>query len=226
MRYVLPSVAILSAAIGLALIISPLMVNEPEVVKIYAYWDNEEMGMGTGFICGDKMVMTAAHVLNIGNNFRVEYADGETEWITGGAVSFFDIGILPVSRKGSVNWDLHYEAGDTVYTKGFPYNNPVLWTSKGIISSLEFKALPFWMSVIGVDADAAPGNSGGPLVNEKGQVVGMVVGGNGNIVLCVPASRLKEFADTYREICTEIENEKDISTSNDQEARQALVGNN
>ena len=71
--------------------------------------------------------------------------------------------------------DPQYQMGQDVYTIGFPLSNilgdkPRL--NKGLISStVGIKDNP---NFVQMSVEIQPGNSGGPLLNEKGQVVGMV----------------------------------------------------
>lgn len=86
--------------------------------------------------------------------------------------------------------------GEMVFAFGHP------WGQRGYVSSGIISALPTArthgvrgsLTVIRTDAPLAPGNSGGPLVNGAGEVVGinaMIVGGDQSIA--IPASLASEF---------------------------------
>lgn len=82
-----------------------------------------------------------------------------------------DTAFAPISIAG----DGEYKMGQDVYTIGFPLSNilgdnPRL--TKGLVSStVGPKDNPEFVQI---SAEIQPGNSGGPLLNEKGQLVGMV----------------------------------------------------
>ena len=82
-----------------------------------------------------------------------------------------DQSFLPASFASQ----LEYQMGQDVYTIGFPLSNllgdkPRL--NKGLISStVGMRDNPNFLQI---SAEIQPGNSGGPLLNAKGQVVGMV----------------------------------------------------
>jgi serine protease Do len=89
--------------------------------------------------------------------------------------------------------------GDTVMAMGSPYGF-TRSISKGIISSteryFEFSPYNLWFQT---DAAINPGNSGGPLVNEKGEVIGVnTLGLSGmadNIGFAVPSEVVKEVVE-------------------------------
>jgi len=86
--------------------------------------------------------------------------------------------------------------GEMVFAFGHP------WGQRGYVSSGIVSALPTAqtrgtrgsLTLIRTDAPLAPGNSGGPLVNGAGEVVGinaMIVGGDQSIA--IPVSLAREF---------------------------------
>ena len=67
--------------------------------------------------------------------------------------------------------------GEDIKVYGFPLSNTLsssLKVTKGIISSLSGPQNNF--SLIQIDAAIQPGNSGGPILNSKGNLVGVAVG--------------------------------------------------
>lgn len=67
--------------------------------------------------------------------------------------------------------------------------------TRGIVSAFNER-----LQLLQVDAASNPGNSGGPVVNGKGEVVGMLIGGlrdASGLNFVVPAAPLKEFAEVY-----------------------------
>lgn len=88
-------------------------------------------------------------------------------------------------------------AGETVYGMGMPANLPWVLT-RGMISSV----LLTGQGNILHQAPVSPGASGGPLINDFGQLVGVNVGymqGARLASVAVPVRYLQELIDTYRQ---------------------------
>ena len=81
----------------------------------------------------------------------------------------------------------------TVYAVGSPLDEALAMTvTRGIVSGLR-RVERTGLSYIQADAAISPGNSGGPLFDEKGQVIGVAVsklvgGGAENLNLFIPIS--------------------------------------
>lgn len=79
---------------------------------------------------------------------------------------------FPISKR-------NVKVTDTVYAIGTPLRESLKTTiTKGIVSALRYRnkqELSFYQ----VDAEIAPGSSGGPLVDELGNVIGLAVSGTG-----------------------------------------------
>jgi putative serine protease PepD len=139
---------------------------------------------GTGFVVSkDGYVVTNAHVVEGATSVRVKIGDGETKTarIVGQDPST-DIALLKVDAGGQ---DLQPRAradsgnvhvGDPTYAIGNPYGLERTLTT-GVVSALdrEIRA-PNGFSIDGViqtDAALNPGNSGGPLLDSAGRVIGV-----------------------------------------------------
>lgn len=140
-------------------------------------------GTGTGFIISsDGNIVTNAHVVSDAEAIRVHLADGRTlpaELVESDptrdlAVLKVDAADLPTARLG-VSADL--EVGDEVLAIGNALDlgdTPTVTT--GIVSALEREVLTEsarLTRIIQTDAAINPGNSGGPLVNSRGEVIGV-----------------------------------------------------
>lgn len=68
-----------------------------------------------------------------------------------------------------------YRVGDRIYALGSPGGLPSTFTS-GIVSAVDRRILPIG-EMIQVDVPINQGNSGGPLINERGEVIGVVFAG-------------------------------------------------
>lgn len=86
---------------------------------------------------------------------------------------------------------------DEVYVLGFPYGMPYTET-QGIVSAP--KQLMNGKYYIQTDAPVNPGNSGGPLVNKNGEIIGITTSKFSeadNMGFAIPADTLKELAEVY-----------------------------
>lgn len=137
---------------------------------------------GTGFaISSNGYILTSYHVINGKGSISVQNSKGETfkvERYYTDAVNdiailkikdsaFENLGSLPYSiRKGNVG------LGDAVYTLGYPKDDVVL--GDGYISSKT--GLNGDTVALQVAIPVNPGNSGGPLLDNNGYVVGVING--------------------------------------------------
>jgi len=144
--------------------------------------DSPEMptrGMGSGFIVSaDGVVLTNAHVVDGADVVTVRLTDHRefkakvlgSDKTTDVAVLKIDAKSLPAVRIGNPE---STRVGEWVVAIGTPYGLDNTVTS-GIVSA-KGRALPGDVAVPFIQTDAAvnPGNSGGPLFNLKGEVIGI-----------------------------------------------------
>ena len=147
-------------------------------------------GTGTGIIMtSDGYIATNHHVIEDATKIKVTFYDGrvmEAKLI--GSSEMDDLAVIKVQASGlSAATFAHSEdcyVGQTVYAIGTPARADFGWTTtKGIISykNREVKiydetdgSMQKKLRLLQTDAMVNPGNSGGPLVNTKGEVVGVV----------------------------------------------------
>ena len=148
--------------------------------------DEIEKGVGTGVVVVDKgLILTNLHVVAGARLVKVVFADGlESE---AGIVGLKPENDLAVLQAKTIPDDLapanlgstrDLAPGDHVVAVGFPFGiGPSV--SAGVVSGLnrEYRSPEgkrLLTNLIQFDAAANPGNSGGPLVNADGEVVGIV----------------------------------------------------
>ena len=146
-------------------------------------------GLGSGFIISeDGYILTNAHVVAEFDDVNVRLADSKREFKAKvvGVDKRSDVALLkveaqglPVARLGSSS---RLEPGDWVAAIGSPFGFANTITA-GIVSA-KGRSLPDEMYVPFIQTDVAvnPGNSGGPLLNLEGEVVGvnsMIYSGTG-----------------------------------------------
>ena len=152
----------------------------PSVVRVEAQLLNGDQMQGSGFICemdGKKYILTNKHVVRGAKEVRVGYTEAKLVKASGYHTSRdIDLAIIEMpdnfggnclkTRKDEVR------VGEKIFALGFPLglNKSI---TQGIVSSQTKELLQF-------DAPISSGNSGGPLVDENGSVIGIVTLGSGN----------------------------------------------
>lgn len=165
-------------------------VIAPSVVRVRQLRPGDdsgaEDGVGTGVVIEDSgVVLTALHVVAGADRIGVIFADGfESDAEIVGAQPENDLAVLQaeVVPEGLVPATLAssdtLRPGDDVIAVGNPFGiGPSV--SAGVVSGLGRRHTPpggetILSDLIQFDAAANPGNSGGPLVNARGEVVGVV----------------------------------------------------
>ena len=138
-----------------------------------------QRGLGSGFIISaDGTILTNAHVVRDAKRVTVKLADRRefeakvlgVDTVTDIAVLKIDARDLPTVRVGDAD---QLEVGDYVLAIGQPYGFEES-ASAGIVSAKR-RSLPGDSSVPFIQTDVAvnPGNSGGPLFDSSGAVVGI-----------------------------------------------------
>lgn len=163
-------------------------IIQPSLVLIQTQRTDGEKNLGTGVIvdaAGD--ILTSLHVVNNASMISITFADGtKSEGVVISAQPEMDIAVLqaPVMPELFVPATLGnpgaLRVGDEAYAVGHPFG---LYgsMSAGVISGFERTFRPEFSNVelkglIQFDAAVNPGNSGGPLLNRYGHVVGIVTG--------------------------------------------------
>ncbi len=144
----------------------------------------ELRGLGSGFIIDKSgLVLTNAHVVDKADKVTVRLKDGRKfEGQVQGADEVTDLAVvkinagsdLPVATLGSSG---NVQVGDWAIAVGNPlgFDNTV---TLGIVSTLKRPSSQVGISskrleFIQTDAAINPGNSGGPLLNDRGEVIGI-----------------------------------------------------
>ena len=174
--------------------------------------DFRQQGMGSGFIFDEEgHIITNHHVVENANQIKVKLADGnEVDAVVIGRDPKTDLALIKVDvadglqplKLGDSN-DLR--VGTWVVAVGSPYGLEQTVTA-GIVSAKgrAIGAGPY-DDFIQTDASINPGNSGGPLVNMKGEVVGINTaimsqsGGNNGIGFAIPINMAKGVIGQLKE---------------------------
>lgn len=136
-------------------------------------------GLGSGFIISsDGLILTNAHVVREAKDVTVKLSDRrEFNAKVLGIDPTTDVAVIKIDAKGLPTVRLGdprtIEVGDRVLAIGAPYGLEQTAT-QGIVSA-KGRSLPGDTAVPFIQTDAAvnPGNSGGPLFDGQGQVIGI-----------------------------------------------------
>jgi len=166
------------------------------------YREREEQSLGSGIIvdASKGYVLTNNHVVNEADEIKVTLQDGRsfTARLLGKDPEM-DIAVLqiPAEHLRALPWadSDKLRVGDFVVAIGSPFGLNQTVTS-GIVSALGRSGLGIegYENFIQTDASINPGNSGGPLVNLRGELVGINAailapgGGNVGIGFAIPAN--------------------------------------
>jgi S1-C subfamily serine protease len=163
-------------------------IIQPSLVLIQVELQNGDKGLGTGVIIDDAGdILTSLHVVDGAAKILLTFADGtQSDGMIASAQPEMDIAVL----QARVLPELYVPAtlgnpgalqvGDEAFVVGHPFG---LYgsMSAGVISAFDRTFQPKTSRVelqglIQIDAAVNPGNSGGPLLNRYGHVVGIVTG--------------------------------------------------
>jgi len=174
----------------------------PSLVAVFA----RRFGAGAGILwSADGLVLTNRHVLGR-QTPRVLLADERsfdaeviaTDEEIDLALLRIPAAELPAARIGD---STQLRVGELVFTLGHPWGQRNA-ASLGIVSHLgsaQTRGPRGVIPVIRTDARLAPGNSGGPLLNAAGQVVGintLIIGGDQGVA--IPSAVALDFAEEVR----------------------------
>ena len=163
------------------------------VVVVSTYRDGTYIASGTGFVYrqdGDTYyLLTNYHVIEDGDNVTVTFTNGdvvETEIV--GHDEYADIAVLSIESDteltvAELGNNEESRVGDTAFAVGAPLDSAYSWTvTRGIISGKDrmvevsvsnSNTSDYVMKVLQTDAAINSGNSGGPLCNANGEVIGI-----------------------------------------------------
>ena len=183
--------------------------SEESVVQVNVLRGESDGGMGSGFVYSDEgYIITNQHVVRDAQKVTVTFLDGEA--YIGDVVGRdrdLDIAVVKVNPSNTyiqpikIGDSSKLKVGEKIAAIGNPFGLSGSMTS-GIVSQIG-RLLPQESGysipdVIQTDAAINPGNSGGPLINMKGEVVGIntaiqsATGEFSGIGFAVPANTVKK----------------------------------
>lgn len=161
-------------------------------VVVANYKGDSLVSTGTGFVYktdgSTSYILTNNHVVAGGDSAKVIFSDGSSaDTKVLGGETYADIAVLTVStasikQVATLGNSESMKLGDTVFAVGAPLGDTYSGTvTKGILSgkdrlvevSFSGNTSDYYMKVLQTDTALNPGNSGGPLCNINGEVIGV-----------------------------------------------------
>lgn len=192
------------------------------VVVVTVYKNETLAASGTGFVYkvnGKKAyILTNNHVVDLSgkSSVKVIFTNGEeVEVKVEGADEYSDLAVLSVDADkivdvAEIGKSEDVRLGDTVFTLGAPLDTEYYWSvTRGVVSGKDrmvevslnnSNTSDYVMKVLQTDAAINSGNSGGPIANSNGQVIGitnmkLVSSGVEGIGFAIPIEDAVTFAD-------------------------------
>ena len=183
--------------------------SEESIVQVSVLRGESDGGMGSGFVYSDEgYVITNQHVIQDAQKVMITFLDGEA--YIGNVVGSdrdLDIAVVKVEPTNTylqpikIGDSSKLKVGEKIAAIGNPFGLSGSMTA-GIVSQMG-RLLPQETGysipdVIQTDAAINPGNSGGPLINMKGEVVGIntaiqsATGEFSGIGFAVPSNTVKK----------------------------------
>ena len=168
---------------------------------------SQRASSGTGVLIEGKRILTAAHVIDNGVFITVKKSSdpekyiAHVKWISHEA----DLALLEVEDQSFFEGMKGLKLGDTprrqegVAVYGYPEGGNEISITQGIVSRIDqtlYVYSNFDLLTLQIDAAINAGNSGGPALNEKGEIVGIAmqkIDNSDNIGYIIPSEIIRHF---------------------------------
>lgn len=167
------------------------------VLLVMADANGRPLSMGSGFLVSSGEIATNFHVVEGSERGYAKLVGQGTKYDIEGFTAIDqkrDLVVLKISSEGSTNLTLGnsdtVQVGESVYAVGNPQGLEGTF-SQGIISSIREVGTD---RLLQITAPISPGSSGGPVLNGKGEVIGVSVAtfqGGQNLNFAIPSNYLK-----------------------------------
>ena len=195
--------------------VAPAVVSITATTQIEDFFGTvqESQGGGTGFIVtNDGLILTNKHVAQAGQSLSIMTTDGKTyEGQVAALDPTNDLAIIKVNASGLPVVDLgnsdDLQIGQWVVAIGNALGQLQNTVTAGVISARERQLVvgggqeEQLNNLLQTDAAINAGNSGGPLINLAGQVVGIntaIASNAQNIGFAIPINQVNQALDSYK----------------------------
>ena len=176
-------------------VLSPLEVEDSakaskqvkeNIVKIINKIDDKNTIYGTGFFDKSGYLVTNSHVVDLEGEITVQYSDGSvSNAIIYSNDTLSDLALLSVEdvkvKALPIVSTMNLEVTNELYSIGYQLNlEGEASVTKGILSA---KRVASGIEFLQTDAAVNSGGSGGPVINAKGEVLGIISLANENATL-------------------------------------------
>ena len=181
---------------------APEIAEKALAATVYLEMQNSNgvpLGFGSGFFVGDNLIATNYHVIEGAARGSAKLVGQFSTYTIEGVTATDktnDLALLKVTVSGIKPLPLgnssDVKIGETVYVAGNPKGLEGTF-SNGIISS---RRDPYTKERLQMTAPISPGSSGGPVLNSKGEVIGvsfMTLVGGQNLNFAIPSRYLTEL---------------------------------
>jgi len=186
-------VCLLLIAIGAFIVGGTLVANSTSSYPIISYSLEYQIAStvlieidgrhtGSGFIVAPDLIITARHVVDRRGDYAILFADGTRRNVQAIRISeVSDCAVLQVRKAGlrPLTLTTKIRVGQPITVIGSPLDPAYFnYVTRGIVSKLDVQE--DWLSdnpVIMIDAAVNGGNSGGPVFDMKGRVIGIAIAG-------------------------------------------------
>ena len=137
----------------------------------------EAVARGSGFAIDRHTLVTNRHVVAGADVLEVDTADGRAFKVSTARVGVLgDIAFVTVDGTLPVSADLGGKAaqGEDIAAVGYPLGGPFTITRGVVIDRVDGFRFNVQGKILRISAEVQPGNSGGPLLDRRGRVAGVV----------------------------------------------------
>jgi S1-C subfamily serine protease len=162
--------------------------------RVYTLTTDGDVFTGSGIQTGSNRILTNCHVVADAKEVVVEYAPTGKKYAASGVSTDQGRDACVLEVIGAPGKTIHQARfvsnGDTVHVLGYPQSSKLV-VSEGQVLESDFKFNND--TAIHTSNYCAPGASGGPLLNDAGELVGLIFAGNTRSKTCfaIPAYYLQ-----------------------------------